>query len=69
MSKLGTVQGVGGVGVGIVGGVKGKEGRGFAIDSYNVHRLVIAGVTVASKFFSGKSIIPKSTNPIPHLTS
>ncbi|KAI0029399.1 cyclin PHO80-like protein, partial [Vararia minispora EC-137] len=27
-------------------------GRGFVIDSYNVHRLVIAGVTVASKFFS-----------------
>lgn len=26
--------------------------RGFAIDSFNVHRLVIAGVTVASKFFS-----------------
>ncbi|CCF52952.1 hypothetical protein NDA14_004581 [Ustilago hordei] len=26
--------------------------RGFAIDSYNVHRLMIAGVTVASKFFS-----------------
>jgi len=25
---------------------------GFAIDSYNVHRLVIAGITVASKFFS-----------------
>jgi PHO85 cyclin-6/7 len=25
---------------------------GFTIDSYNVHRLVIAGVTVASKFFS-----------------
>ncbi|WFD20318.1 cyclin-like protein interacting with PHO85 [Malassezia caprae] len=25
---------------------------GFAIDSYNVHRLVIAGVTVASKFLS-----------------
>ncbi|KAF8324462.1 cyclin-domain-containing protein [Cantharellus anzutake] len=24
----------------------------FAIDSYNVHRLIIAGVTVASKFFS-----------------
>ena len=24
----------------------------FAIDSFNVHRLVIAGVTVASKFFS-----------------
>jgi len=27
-------------------------GGRFAIDSYNVHRLVIAGVTVASKFFS-----------------
>lgn len=27
-------------------------GQRFAIDSYNVHRLVIAGVTVASKFFS-----------------
>lgn len=27
-------------------------GTRFAIDSYNVHRLVIAGVTVASKFFS-----------------
>ena len=27
-------------------------GSGFAIDSYNVHRLVIAGITVASKFFS-----------------
>lgn len=26
--------------------------KGFAIDSFNVHRLVIAGVTVASKFFS-----------------
>lgn len=25
---------------------------GFTIDSFNVHRLVIAGVTVASKFFS-----------------
>ncbi|KAL4398831.1 cyclin-like protein interacting with Pho85 [Malassezia pachydermatis] len=25
---------------------------GFAIDSYNVHRLIIAGITVASKFFS-----------------
>ncbi|ORY88659.1 cyclin PHO80-like protein, partial [Leucosporidium creatinivorum] len=24
----------------------------FAIDSFNIHRLVIAGVTVASKFFS-----------------
>ena len=29
-------------------------GRTFAIDSFNVHRLVIAGVTVASKFFSGE---------------
>ena len=27
-------------------------GSKFVIDSYNVHRLVIAGVTVASKFFS-----------------
>ncbi|KAI8984965.1 cyclin-domain-containing protein [Trametes punicea] len=27
-------------------------GKIFAIDMYNVHRLVIAGVTVASKFFS-----------------
>jgi hypothetical protein len=27
-------------------------GRTFIIDSYNIHRLVIAGVTVASKFFS-----------------
>jgi hypothetical protein len=27
-------------------------GRDFVIDSYNIHRLVIAGVTVASKFFS-----------------
>ncbi|QRW04810.1 cyclin [Ceratobasidium sp. AG-Ba] len=26
--------------------------RPFAIDSYNIHRLLIAGVTVASKFFS-----------------
>lgn len=26
--------------------------KGFVIDSYNVHRFVIAGVTVASKFFS-----------------
>lgn len=28
------------------------NGRIFRVDSYNVHRLVIAGVTVASKFFS-----------------
>lgn len=27
-------------------------GKDFVIDSYNIHRLVIAGVTVASKFFS-----------------
>lgn len=26
--------------------------KGFAVDSYNVHRLLIAGVTAASKFFS-----------------
>jgi PHO85 cyclin-6/7 len=30
----------------------GSMAPGFAIDSYNVHRLIIAGVTVASKFFS-----------------
>lgn len=47
MSKLGTPGGV--------GGTKAAVGpRGFAIDSYNVHRLIIAGVTVASKFFSGE---------------
>ncbi|KAK4701810.1 PHO85 cyclin-6/7, partial [Phenoliferia sp. Uapishka_3] len=42
--------------VGLVPPVKGEAGatpaRLFAIDSYNIHRLVIAGVTVASKFFS-----------------
>lgn len=32
--------------------VHAATGRSFVIDSYNVHRLVIAGVTVASKFFS-----------------
>jgi hypothetical protein len=31
---------------------EGTMSRGFAIDSFNVHRLVIAGVTVASKFWS-----------------
>lgn len=47
MSKLGTPGGV--------GGTKAAVGpRGFAIDSYNIHRLIIAGVTVASKFFSGE---------------
>lgn len=45
MSRLGTAGGLGGM---------MKGGKGFAIDSYNVHRLVIAGVTVASKFFSGE---------------
>jgi len=29
-----------------------NNGGGLVIDSYNVHRLIIAGVTVASKFFS-----------------
>jgi hypothetical protein len=47
MSRLGTATGVGGL-------AAARGGRGFAIDSYNVHRLVIAGVTVASKFFSGE---------------
>ena len=45
MSRLGTPGGLGGM---------MKGGKGFAIDSYNIHRLVIAGVTVASKFFSGE---------------
>ncbi|TXT04254.1 hypothetical protein VHUM_04252 [Vanrija humicola] len=45
MSKLGTPSGVGGTSAAV-------GPRGFAIDSYNVHRLLIAGVTVASKFFS-----------------
>jgi PHO85 cyclin-6/7 len=31
---------------------KEATGRSFVIDSFNIHRLVIAGVTVASKFFS-----------------
>ncbi|WRT65495.1 uncharacterized protein IL334_002438 [Kwoniella shivajii] len=58
MTRLGTPQGVGGVNA-IIAGVSGGndksnggKGKSFAIDSYNVHRLVIAGVTVASKFFS-----------------
>ncbi|KAK8861388.1 hypothetical protein IAR55_002207 [Kwoniella newhampshirensis] len=50
MTRLGTPLGVGGAGAGV--GVGLGKGKGFAIDSYNVHRLVIAGVTVASKFFS-----------------
>jgi hypothetical protein len=49
MSRLGTPGGLGGM---------TTSGKGFAIDSYNVHRLVIAGVTVASKFFSGKPPFP-----------
>jgi len=48
MSRLGTPGGLGGM---------TTSGKGFAIDSYNVHRLVIAGVTVASKFFSGTSLL------------
>ena len=60
MSKLGTAQGLGGESVDPTGqGKGGRGGRGFAIDSYNVHRLVIAGVTVASKFFSGMLILSK----------
>lgn len=47
MSRLGTSSGVG-------AGLVVRNGKGFAIDSFNVHRLVIAGVTVASKFFSGE---------------
>ncbi|OCF34673.1 hypothetical protein I316_03716 [Kwoniella heveanensis BCC8398] len=46
MTRLGTPAGVGGENAGVA------KGKGFAIDSYNIHRLVIAGVTVASKFFS-----------------
>lgn len=33
-------------------GTPDSQARVFAVDSYNVHRLIIAGVTVASKFFS-----------------
>ncbi|WWD08826.1 hypothetical protein V865_006940 [Kwoniella europaea PYCC6329] len=53
MTRLGTPQGVGGSNVlyNHTNG-KGEKKKNFAIDSYNVHRLVIAGVTVASKFFS-----------------
>ena len=31
---------------------KEATSREFIIDNFNIHRLVIAGVTVASKFFS-----------------
>lgn len=47
MSRLGTTAGVGGTSAAV-------GPRGFSIDSYNIHRLIIAGVTVASKFFSGE---------------
>ncbi|WWC87678.1 uncharacterized protein L201_002569 [Kwoniella dendrophila CBS 6074] len=56
MTRLGTPQGVGGTNA-IFNGSSNPDSnknnkKSFAIDSYNVHRLVIAGVTVASKFFS-----------------
>ena len=35
-----------------VSGVAGDLSQFFVVDSYNIHRLVIAGVTCASKFFS-----------------
>lgn len=56
--RLGLVNSAnGGGGAASAGTRRGQEGdtrppRLFAIDSFNVHRLVIAGVTVASKFFS-----------------
>lgn len=32
---------------------EGRQGRvDFAVDSFNIHRLIISGITVASKFFS-----------------
>lgn len=37
---------------GLVKTTPNSQPLGFTIDSYNIHRLVIAGVTVASKFFS-----------------
>ena len=52
MSRLGTAMQLA---RNAAGGEGGKAVRGLAIDSFNVHRLVIAGVTVASKFFSGMS--------------
>lgn len=57
MARVGLeAQRVGLVGSEASSGVRRAEGDGpprlFAIDSFNVHRLVIAGVTVASKFFS-----------------
>ncbi|SCZ96433.1 BZ3500_MvSof-1268-A1-R1_Chr8-2g10190 [Microbotryum saponariae] len=52
--RLGLQPGPAGPGasIGGRGGPAPPESRPFAIDSFNVHRLVIAGVTVASKFFS-----------------
>ncbi|KAG0325643.1 hypothetical protein BGZ99_000354 [Dissophora globulifera] len=32
--------------------ITGGEGRQFSIDSYNIHRLIIAGIMVSAKFFS-----------------
>ncbi|KIR32058.1 glycogen storage control protein [Cryptococcus deuterogattii MMRL2647] len=59
MTKLGTPAGIGGESAKV-----GKKGKGFAIDSYNVHRLVIAGVTVASKFFSVGGLPPTELNSL-----
>jgi hypothetical protein len=45
----------------------------FVVDSFNIHRLVIAGVTCASKFFSDvfytNSRYAKVRNPVPHTTT
>ncbi|KAF9019271.1 hypothetical protein BDZ89DRAFT_1208211, partial [Hymenopellis radicata] len=47
-------------------------GRAFVIDSYNIHRLVIAGVTVASKFFQRRFLykltVCKGWRPSPSRT-
>ncbi|CEI97073.1 Putative Cyclin-domain-containing protein [Rhizopus microsporus] len=41
-------------------------GKPFTIDSFNIHRLIIAGVMVASKFFSDKDmLIPKQVGGLP----
>lgn len=32
--------------------ITGGEGRQFSIDSYNIHRLIIAGIMVSAKYFS-----------------
>lgn len=46
-SRKGSVAGDGSVGHG-----EGGRRHQFVVDSFNIHRLVIAGVTCASKFFS-----------------